>query len=685
MSSNSPLPFVPKAQRNESPISLLRRAALGNGYSNLLALLHSLSPSIDHSNGMIGYVARNPSLYSMLCEKLGIADNCRKQVSYHRTGNGRDDNVIWQGCEVNISDLQFGTEKICIPCYLEKGFTLADWDHYAALGCPEHQVFLDTCCPVCKTPWRYEQGPLTCGCDTALVLSNLKPIQKSRANLLPDIVKNKRQGELFVLSHFRRLVDWWSQLDTHLSHAELSEYLYHLMKGKWPESERENAVHPRIILLPLLSAPDRGTQLLLNKLLGDRTSDFISINMHSIAISRKDTQLLLGVSRARFENFIKEGVVNRDHLGMYPLQQINKLLLTSNWLPFSPEKEKLWKKSRAVATHYSLAMMIKQESQNALPSALPSDGALSPHNSQSILNIKEATHLLQTNAESIRHLIKTGLIRATKGTHKSAVQWAINREDIQAFEEQYVFASSIARKINLPVTTTSSRLRSLGLLPVSGPGIDKGKTYLFYRSDLVSVSNDALIHRPYVSPAGRKRKNDTFSSVKRVASLQLAKELNIDPYQIRFVVRDGWIKASKNSRGHYLFQATDVERLTDKINNDYIDLERACEYTGQSFQSFRRTWLISGFATVHRLADRRLISKSQLRKIQRLWCDHKTSAYIAKRIGRHRSFCINLEKIGILKPTLIIGNKAKKIKLYPDKHPIYQCYTKLCQASSLRG
>jgi len=675
MSRPPPLPFVPKAQRNESPISLLRRSAHGNGYSNLLALLHSLSPSIDHSNGMIGYVARNPSLYSMLCEELGIADNCRQEVSYHRTGNGREDNVIWQGLEVNISDLQFGMEKICIPCYLERGYTVADWDHFAALGCPEHQVFLDSCCPVCKTPWRYEQGPLTCGCDAASVLSTLRPIQKSRANLLPDIVKNKRQGELFVLSHFRRLVDWWSELDTHLSQAELSEYLYHLMKGKWPESERKNAVHPRIILLPLLSANDRGTQLLLNKLLENRSSDFISLNMDSIAISRKDTQLLLGVSRARFENFIKEGVVNRDDLG-FPLQQINKLLLTSKWLPFSPEKEKLLKKSRAVATHYSLAMMIKQESQNALPSALTSDEPLSSHYSQSILTIKEATHLLQTNAESLRHLIKTGLIRATKGTHKSAVQWAIKIEDIQAFDEEYVFASSIARKINLPVTTTSSRLHSLGFSPVSGPSIDDGKTYLFSRSDLRSVTNEALLNKPYISPAGRKRKNDTFSSVARVTSLQLAKELNIDPYQIRFVVRDGWIKGSKNSKGHYLFQATDVERLNEKINNDYIDLERACEHLEQPLQSFRRTWIISGFVTEYTLGDRQLIHKSELQKVQRLWTDNKTSAYIAKRIGRERCFCINLEKTGLLRPTLIIGKKAKKIKLYPDKHPIYQCYTK---------
>lgn len=677
MSRNSPVPFVPKAQMSESPISLLRRAALGNGYTNLLALLHSLSPNIDHSVGMIGFVARSPSLYTMLCERLGISDSSRQQVSYHRTGNGREDNVIWQGLEVNISDLQFGNEKVCIPCYLEKGYTLAEWDHYAALGCPQHQVFLDACCPVCKTPWRYEQGPLTCGCNTASVLSTLSPIQKSRAKLLTEIVTNKRQDKILMLSNFRRLFDWWSQLDIHLSQVELSDYLYHLMKGKWPDFERNNvaAVHPRIIILPLLAATDRGTQLLLDKLPEAKTSAFRTINIDSVSISRKYAQLLFGISRARFENFIKEGVVNRDDDGMFPLQQINDLLLTSKWLPFSPEKEALWKKNRAVATHHSLAMMIKQESHiTPVASHLPAE-AFSPQRTQSTLTIKEASYLLQSNAESIRHLIKTGLIKAAKGTKSSTVQWAITRDELNAFDRKYVFASAIARKTNLPVTTASSRLRSLGLIPVSGPGIDKGKTYLFSRSDLMSVNDEILISRPYQSPAGRKRKNDMSLTEATVTSHELAQMLHLDPYQIRFVVRDGWIKGNKNSKGHYLFRTSDVECLTDKINNDYIDLDSAREHTKQSLQSFRRTWIISGLVAEYKLGVRRLIRKSDLRMIQRLWTGNKSSAYIAKEIGRHRSFCISLEKIGLLKPTLIIGKNAKKIKLYPDNHPIYQCYT----------
>lgn len=678
MSRNAPLPFVPTAQLNESPISLLRRAAIGNGYSNLLALLHSLSPSIDHSTGMIGYVARNPSLYKMLCERLGISDSSRKLVSYHRTGNGKEDDVIWQGLEVSISDLPFRMEKVCIPCYLEKGYTLAEWDHFAALGCPQHQVFLDTCCPVCKMPWRYEQGPLTCGCNTASVLSTLRPIQKSRAKLLTDIVTNKRQDKILMLSNFRRLFDWWSQLDIHISQAEQSNFLYYLMQAKWPGLERSNvaAVHPRIIILPLLSATDRGTQLLLDKLPAAKTSAFRTINFDSVSISRKDAQLLFGVSRARFENFIKEGVVNRDDVGMFPLQRINELLLTSKWLPFSPEKEALWKKNRAVATHHSLAMIVKEESHIVRTSAHLSAGVFSSQSSQSTLTIKEASHLLQSNAESIRHLMKTGLMKATKGTKLSAVQWAIKREDLLAFAQKYVFASAIARKINLPVTTTSSRLRSVGLIPISGPGIDKGKTYLFSRSDVMSFSNETLTNRAYKSPAGRKRKNDMFLSETTMTSQELAKKLHLDPYQIRFVVRDGWIKGNKNSKGHYLFRASDVERLADEINNDYIDLDSARVYTDQCLQSFTRTWIISGLIAEYKLGNRRLIKKSDLLMVERLWIGNKTSSYIAKRIGRQRSFCINLEKVGLLKPTLVIGKKAKKIKLYPDHHPIYQCYAK---------
>ncbi|AFI84671.1 hypothetical protein Q7A_1853 [Methylophaga nitratireducenticrescens] len=672
------LPFIPTAQLNESPMSLLRRAAIGNGYTNLLSLLHSLSPNIDHSVGMIGYVARNPTLYKSLCEKLGITDGCRRRVSYKRTGNGREDSVLWQGLEVQIGDLQFSTEKVCIPCYLEKGYTIADWEHFAAIGCPKHQVFLDTSCPVCKTPWSYEQVPLTCGCDPETALSLVRPLHKNRAALLTKIVKGNNQQKILVLSNLRRLFEWWSQLSVHLSQAEQSDYLYHLMTGKWPKLEQDKnafGVHPRILFLPLLSASDSGTQLLIKKLLEVKTINLRNLNIEFSFITRKDAELLLGISRARFNNFIKQGLVHRDIAGKFDLQQINHLLLISKWLPFNSEKELLWKNNRSIASHFSVAALVKKDVENTPLPAHHSTRSIPSLSQQSILTLCDATHILQANAESIRHLIKIGLIKATKGTQVSAVQWSIKKEELQSFNQKYVFASAIAREINLPVTTTSSRLQSLGLLPISGPGVDKGKTYLFARSDLNSVSNEILINRPYKSPAGRKRINDMSSSATTLTSQQVARELHLDTYQIRFVVRDGWITGSKNSKGHYLFRASDVDNLADKINNDYIDLDRAKDYTDQSIQSFRRTWIISGLVDEYKLGNRRLIKNADLLVVQRLWINNKTSTHIAKQIGRQRSFCINLEKIGLLKPTLIIGKKEKKIKLYPDNHPIYQCYS----------
>lgn len=670
MNKLSPFPFIPTAQPNESPLSFLRRTAIGNGYSNLLALLHSLLPNIDHSLGMLGYVARSPLVFKSLCNSMGIPESSIKQVIYRRAGNGREDNIIWQGLEVKLGDLQFNTEKICIPCYLEKSYTLTDWDHFAALGCPRHQVFLDACCPVCGMPWYYKHEPLTCGCDTASVLANVLPIRKNRAELLPAIVNSKRQDRILILSNIRQLFDWWLQLGVNLSQAEQSEYLYDLMHGNWPalETNKEKTIHSRIIFLPFLSSSDDITKLLLDKLLKHSTCSVRSLDIATAFVSKNQTRLLLGISRARLNNFIRENLLCSNNDGKFSLEQINQLLLTSKWLPFSHEKEMLWKQSCTTAPHPSLATMIKSESLNT--SALPSESSIK--NGKPLLTLKDAANILQANAESIRHLIKIGLLKAVKGTKKSGVQWSIKPNDLNSFNQQYVFASAIARKINLPVTTTSSRLRSLGIIPVGGPCIDDGKTYLFSRSDLVSIHDDTL-NQPYKSPAGRKRRNAPVS-VGTISSRQLANKLHIAPYQIRFIIREGWIDGIKNSQGHYLFDPSRADRLVQTINDDYVDIVYASELLKQSPQSFRRTWIISEFLSEYILGSRRLITRSDLERIQQVWKTNKTSAYIGRQIGRHRSFCINLEKMGLLKPTLIIGSKAKKIKLYPDIHPLYQYY-----------
>ncbi|MBL1322127.1 MAG: TniQ family protein [Methylophaga sp.] len=667
---NNNLPFIPTALPNESPLSLLRRIAIGNGYSKVLPLLHSLIPILDHSNGMLGYVARSPSIYQRLCGMVGISEKSVLQVSYQRLGTGREDHLIWLGLKVAISDLQFHTEKICIQCYLEKNYAYAIWDHFAALGCEYHHIFLDSHCPICKTSWSYDQAPLTCGCDSTDILSRVRPMQKSRAVMLADIIATKNQDQILMLSNLRKLFKWWKKLGIHLSQFDRSDFLYHLLHGNWPAlNDKAVTVHPRIILLPLLAATDKGTQILVNKLLEGKASIFSSINIEPVFINRKHTQCLFRISRVRLDRFIKESLVIKNENGNFSLKQINHLLLTSKWVPFGSDEENLLKESNPVTPRPSLAYIIKKELSSSGKPVRPYEARVND-----VLTVNDATHVLQANYESIRHLIKIGLIKASKGSKISAVQWAIKKDEINAFDKQYVFASAIAREVHLPVTTTSSRLQSLGISPVSGPGIDKGKTYLFFRSDIESINLSTLKDKPYKSPAGRKR-NCTKSKT-TISSHELAEKLQIDMYQIRFVVRDRWLPAAKNSQGNYLFKKHDVNCLLRKIDSGYINIETASKITDQSLSSFRKTWITSGFVPEYKLGNQRLITKSDINNIQHLWVHNKTSVYIAKEIGRNRSFCINLEKIGILKPTLVIGEKANKIKLYPTNHPIYRCYMK---------
>jgi hypothetical protein len=285
--------------------------------------------------------------------------------------------------------------------------------------------------------------------------------------------------------------------------------------------------------------------------------------------------------------------------------------------------------------------------------------------------VSDVAKRLYTNSESIRFLIKTNWLQAHKGTAKSSVQWSIDIDSIREFDQKYIFASAIAKQVNLPVRTISSRLRYHDISPVSGPEIDGGKTFLFSRKDIQSF-DVSLLNGNYKSPAGRKTKASKANEPTTISSTQLAKLLGTDVHDIRFIVKNNWIDASKNSQGHYRFLKSNADVLLDTITNDFIDIEIARKHTEQTLQSFRRTWIISGFISAKKLGKRWLITRTNFQQILEIWKENRTSSNIASHLGRERHLCINLDKTRVIQPKIILGEKARKIKLYPK---IHHCYT----------
>ncbi len=669
------LPYVPKAQPGESPLSVLRRSAINNGYKRVLALLHSLAPLIDHSIGMLGFIARNPALYLRLASLLGIKDRDINGVAYDRVGSAREDNLIWQGLTIPFNDLQFKTEKLCIPCFLEKGYALSEWDHKAAVGCKEHKVFLDEYCPVCHSPWTFDQEPLACGCDTSIVLKSLRPISLEQAALLSNIIDDKNQQDIEKLSIILNLISWWKRLGIEFTGESKSAFIFKVYHGQRPDLNLKTTggrLHAQVLLMPLLNRSSDIANSIISSFSLHLPSNLLSSYLNQIEISRRETQTLLGTSRVRFNKFLKEGLIEENAKSRYLLNDINQLLLNSPWLPFDNAKQQLLHDSYP-KNHSSLAQIIKAELKGIGSESVNVKQAKDKEPTN-YLTIPEVAKKLNSNTESIRYLIKLGKILAEKGTPKSPVQWAILEENYDAFNEKFVFASAIARELNLPVTTTSSRLISAGIKPISGPGIDEARTFVFLRQDIKDPNIYHRLQGPYLSPAGRKAKNQHGFSDKYITSKELAKLLKIDTHQVRKVVSDRWIHGEKNSRGHYRFDQTEALNLVHRIDKEYIDVDIACLKLDMPKRSFRYTWIYSGYICEYSLGKRRFVTKNDFERISSLWSKYATSTYIARKLGRPKTFCINLEKIGLIEPVKTLGKGSSIIKLFPREHPLYQCY-----------
>jgi len=671
------LPFIPKAQPRESPLSVLRRSAVNNGYQRVLALMHSLIPHIDYSNGMLGYIARNPALYRRIASLLGIQSSNIDLVAYDRVGSAREDKLLWQGLKIPYNDLHFTTEKLCIPCFLEKGYALSEWDHKAAVGCTEHRVYLEDHCPVCHTSWTFDREPFSCGCDHFKITAQLRPIPMEQASLLSNIIANGDQAGIENISLILEFIKWWKQIGIRFTKESEAACIYRIYNGQNPDlstAKTGKHLHSQVLLLPILTQTDDTGRSITNTINPSHLSKIQSACINKVEISRIEAQAVLGISRVRFDKFIEEGLISANDNSQFPLNDINQLLLSSTWLPFDSVKQQLLHKSLS-KDNLSLAHLVRIELTGQLKGrrCIKSESGEKFRNH---LTIPEASKKLKTNSESIRYLIKVGKLPANKGTPKSSVQWAIAVKDFDTFDRQYIFASAIAREINLPVTTTSSRLISAGIKPVSGPGIDKGRTYVFSRDDIKGYNLRKFLQGPYQSPAGRKPKSQQVPEVNDLTSKDLAGLLQIDTHQVRRVVRDGWIIGKKNSPGHYRFDPLEAHQLVEHIDRQYIDIEIASAKLGMSVRPFRYTWISTGYVREYKLGKRRLVTQEGLEKISGIWSEHTTSTYIGKMIGRHRSFCNNLEKMGLIEPTMILGESTSKTKLYPRKHPLYRCYRK---------
>ncbi|MDH4457960.1 MAG: hypothetical protein QE272_04580, partial [Nevskia sp.] len=466
----------------------------------------------------------------------------------------------------------------------------------------------------------------------------------------------------------------------HISRAVAANALWNLTAGRWPaapDTQRTTSavlIHPRVSLAPLLAASSPVCVGAARGLLTRKAPNLMAEYLDDIWWPSTTAMAVLGTNRVPFKKLVQAGHLTPREDGRHSAAAINELLWRIKGCREGDVPMKPLSAHRVGSNPESLASLITKIKAGVIafyyfPVETGLDGLLCesvvrPPPVTAIFGLKEVARRLGTNTESIRCAIQLGWLDGSKGTPRSAVEWSISSASLRAFNATYVFASAVAREHQVSALTIASRLRSAGLVAVSGPDVDGGVTYVFERSHMSHVDLASVLKGPYRSPAGRKTNSVRAERGGTLTSQESAAILGISVRQLRDVTHAGWIAPVAMVQRRRVFEGKAVRELKRSLEEDFVSLPAAASTMDQSIAEFRRTWVYTQTISAHRFANRTLVRSEDLGRIQDIWQDSGTSTSIGRTLNRQRWLCPNLQTMEQMPSPTIIGTGSSKVRLY---------------------
>lgn len=667
---------------------------MGNFYGSLTQLAFAVNPDIEHSASALPAMARNPNKLRKSLAAMGIDDASITQVEYARTGRGRSDDIIWNGLAVRLGDLQLSHPKFCARCLMDKGYAASVWDHVASVACAEHRVLLVDSCPCCGANWPVQSARFECGCNLSEMADAQKQCSDAAARLLPKIVSAQDQSGIERLTELRRLTRYWKALGIEFSDEVLAELYPVLFDGNWPDAlptcSSSQAVHPRILLMPLLASGSPQTRDLAKNLLHQYAKPLHARNLGFTSLGAAETAAVLGIGLSCLKSLVKANQLAHLADGRYSASEVNALLIGLRGHPLPDGDGLPLRLIRTGKYKRSLSWILDRIKSNEISAYnCPDVGGLgqivvdkaevAPRHKCEIpdaYDLAYAADQLGTNTESVRKLLKIGLLPAHRGSSSSAVQWRISASELNKFEERYEFGSSYAKRCGVPTRSAIYKLRARNIQPVSGPGVDGGATYLFRRSQLagIDINDPSTVTYPDANIRGPHTR--FTSKIAMWSSKQVATELGLSPRYIRELVKQEWLVVASVFGRRWMFRSEDVQNLRRRIAEEFVEVSKASQRFKQSPRQFQRTWLDTKQIPVRLFANKRLISKTSIEAALAIWQNSGSASSIGNKIDRGRWLCPNLTKMSKLESCTQMGTKDLFVKLYPRNAEAYPHYEK---------
>lgn len=223
-----------------------------------------------------------------------------------------------------------------------------------------------------------------------------------------------------------------------------------------------------------------------------------------------------------------------------------------------------------------LSLLIK----NPLPNPAPRKrkylnvSPLTPLDTGGFLTLAESAKLLSIAKSELRTLVSEQIIPCYR--KDSSGRYVISKKDILNFGKKHIRVLEIAKLLNIYPGSVWTLLKSIGIMPISGPSINHGLTHFYTKSSISRTIINLLKKHPQIIPNLKKTDDEKLDTDTKycVNTNTIIKNFSITKpcFYMKFLA-SGFIKYENQKTGKYITKK-DSRRVT-RILKNYISYEEA--------------------------------------------------------------------------------------------------------------
>ncbi|WP_343597727.1 hypothetical protein [Acinetobacter sp.] len=295
------------------------------------------------------------------------------------------------------------------------------------------------------------------------------------------------------------------------------------------------------------------------------------------------------------------------------------------------------------------------------------------------LDLKEIAQKLDIHYETARKLTNMGWFDLDQLCNDAKAAKGYSFIKLENFQNEYILASTLAKKLGLNPTNFVEKLTSIGIVPIRGPHIDASPLNIYLKRSVNHLRKhdfDEIIRYP--TRTGRPKKGVTpLKKKQNFFSLnEAAEHLNISPNKVSVLINKGILIKDVNYPLSIKIPKISVLRLKHKLlSENSISTEQAARLLNCSVNWLGEHWCKSGFLTIENLVYWKLVRQKEVDEVLKLKETYMTGAEASKLLGMPHSHITNLQAQDIIQ-AYYLGNSEYRIRLFKTKDVMKLKYSK---------